>query len=367
MTILSLVLRKTLIAAVLTCLGCANFAASRAEEVTTKLLGNDAVFIDGRTFQVVRGAAKAGATDNIKSLNARYLGPSALIFRVNDKVYVASVPLPLEGTAADTFVTAPEAPSGPIHVEYVPPDDPMHQRVYEMIKRRQALEMVQKIFSPFELPVDLYIKAVGCNGVSNAWYQRVDDHPTVSICYEYLQEIWQSMPDKDAPSARLTMSDAICGQLFFAVAHELGHAMYDIFDVPIFGRQEDAADQFATFVMLQFGGEQARRLITGAAYGYRTYIKDLKEKPSVTLPLAAFSSDHGLPEERYFNLLCTAYGYDEKLFVEEMGKIPESRVKKCKFEYDDLKWAFHETFKSHLDYAKVKEVLETKWFVELTQ
>jgi len=40
------------------------------------------------------------------------------------------------------------------------------------------------------------------------------------------------------------MKDAICGQLFFAVAHELGHAMFDIFDVPGFGRQEHAADQF---------------------------------------------------------------------------------------------------------------------------
>jgi hypothetical protein len=367
MTILSLELRTILIAAVLTFIGCASLAVSRADEVTAKLVGNDAVFIDGRTFQVVRGAAKAGVTDNIKSLNARYLGPSALIFRAGDKLYVASVPLPLEGAAAETFVTAQEAPSGPIHVEYVPPDDPMHQRVYEMIKRRQSLEMVQKIFSPFKLPVDLYIKTVGCDGVSNAWYQRVDNHPTVSVCYEYLQEIWQSMPDKDAPSARLTMSDAICGQLFFAIAHELGHAMFDIFDVPIFGRQEDAADQFATFVMLQFGGDQARRLISGAAYGYRAYIKDLKEKPSVTLALAAFSSDHGFPEERYFNLLCTAYGYDQKLFADEMSKIPDSRVNKCKFEYDDLKWAFDETFKSHIDYALKDKVLNTQWFVELTQ
>jgi hypothetical protein len=150
--------------------------------------------------------------------------------------------------------------------------------------------------------------------------------------------------------------------LFFAIAHELGHAMIDIFDVPVFGRQEDAADQFATFIMLQFGGDLARRLIASTAYGYHEYIKDLKEKPQVTLPLTAFSSDHGAPEERYFNLLCTAYGYDAKLFSSEMDKIPDSRAKKCKFEYDDLKFAFDQVFGPHLDFERVKQVLATNWF-----
>ncbi len=87
----------------------------------------------------------------------------------------------------------------------------------------------------------------------------------------------------------------------------------------------------------------------------------------MTLPLAAFSSDHGAPEERYFNLICTAYGYNAKLFADEMEKIPESRAKKCKFEYADLKVAFDDTFKSHLDYGMVRKVLETKWFVDLTR
>jgi hypothetical protein len=228
-----------------------------------------------------------------------------------------------------------------------------------MVKQRGTLEMVQQIFSPFRIPVDLVVKTVGCDGVSNAWYQREGKQPTVSVCYEYLHEIAQSMPDQ---AAMLTMADAICGQLFFAVAHELGHAMFDIFDVPVFGRQEDAADQFATFIMLQFGGDRAYRLITGAAYAYHMYIKDLKEKPKVTLPLAVFSSDHGTPEERYFNLVCTAYGYDAKLFAAAMEKLPPSRSRNCKFEYDDLKFAFREVFDPHLDLDVVKKVLATDWF-----
>jgi hypothetical protein len=167
--------------------------------------------------------------------------------------------------------------------------------------------------------------------------------------------------------AGVTQADAICGQLFFAVAHELGHAMFDIFDVPVFGRQEDAADQFAAYIMLQFGGERSRRLIKGAAYGYYEYIKNYKEKPKVTLPLVAFSSDHGAPEERYFSLLCTAYGFDDKLFaaVVEKEYLPQSRAKKCKFEYEDLKFAFYQVFGPHLDMGMVKTVLTSNLLTDL--
>ncbi len=144
--------------------------------------------------------------------------------------------------------------------------------------------------------------------------------------------------------------------------------MFDIFDVPVFGRQEDAADQFATYILLQFGGERAYKLIAGAAYGYHEYIKDLKDKPKVTLPLAAFSSDHGTPEERFYNLLCTAYGYDATLFADLVKeRLPESRAKKCKFEYDDLRFAFRQVFSVHLDYDKVKKVLATDWFSNPTR
>jgi Putative metallopeptidase len=250
-----------------------------------------------------------------------------------------------------------------IHVEYQTPKDPAQQKVYDTVKQHRILEMVRKIFSPWNLgDIDLNIRTVSC-GVSNAWYQRVGNVPTVSICYEYLQEIWDSMPEETKAVVGETMQETICGQLFFAVAHELGHAMFDIYDVPVFGRQEDAADQFATYIMLQFGGEQALRLIDGAAYGYHAYIQDLSTKPQVTLPLAAFSSDHGSPEERYFNLICTAYGYDARLFSIEVHKLPQSRAQKCKFEYEEIKYAMHTVFWSHLDQDKVKRVLAMNWFI----
>jgi hypothetical protein len=349
---------------------CWTSLAARAEDALPRIDDKDGIFIDGQTFQVLPGRARADVSAQLKNLNARELGPAAIVFRSGDRLYIAGVPLRVEGAEApadhELYVTADEPPTH-IHVEYVPPKNPEHQNIYEMVRARRTLETVKKIFGPFRLPVDLNIKTVGCDGVANAWYQREGKQPTVSVCYELLQEIWKSMP-KEMMAAGVTQADAICGQLFFAMAHELGHAMFDIFDVPVFGRQEDAADQFASFIMLQFGGEQARRLIKGAAYAYYDYVKNFKEKPKVTVPLAAFSSDHGSPEERYFSLLCTAYGYDDKLFaaVVENEYLPQSRAKKCKFEYQDLKFAFDEVFMPHLDMGMVKTVLATNILIDGT-
>jgi hypothetical protein len=258
--------------------------------------------------------------------------------------------------------TADAAKSDMIRIEYVPPKDPKHQTAYKMVQERGALEMMKKVFSPLRLPVPVTIRTMGCDGVSNAWYQRENDRPTLSICYEYLVEIWQVMP-KETAAAMVTAGDAVVGQLFFALAHEFGHAVFDIFDIPVFGREEDAADQFATYVMLQFGDDRAHRLITGAAFSYREFVKNAKQKPNVNVPLLTFSSDHGSPEQRFYNLLCLAYGYDAKIFADVVTNeyLPKTRAKNCRYEYVVLRYAFRQLIVPHLDMDLAKQVMDAKW------
>ena len=43
-------------------------------------------------------------------------------------------------------------------------------------------------------------------------------------------------------------------------------AVFDAFNTPIWGREQDAADKLAGFLMLQFGQANARKLLNGAAY-----------------------------------------------------------------------------------------------------
>jgi Putative metallopeptidase len=252
---------------------------------------------------------------------------------------------------------------GRIHIEYVPPKKPALQKTFEEVKNRHVLERTQEIFSPFRLSADLYIKAVECDGRPNTFFDHEEERPTVKLCYEYLKAIHDKMPKKPT-KAGITPRQVMVGQFMFAAAHEMGHALFEIYNIPIFGRQEDAADQFATYYILQFGGDRARRLILGAAYAYAGFVKPLTGTPKVTLPLAAFSSDHGQPEQRFYNLVCIAYGYDPKIFaaVVERGYLPETRAKVCKYEYSNLRYAIKTLIGPHIDEELAKKVVAIHWF-----
>ncbi len=256
--------------------------------------------------------------------------------------------------------TAAQQSVGTIAIEYVPPTNPALQEVYGLLKERHSLEKIQEAFSPFRFPENVRVATIEC-GQSNAWYQRKNHVPTVTLCYEYLQEIWENLP-KDVTEGGTTAIDALAGQFFFAVAHEFGHLLFDVYQVPVFGREEDAADNFATFIMLQFR-DGGRRLISGAAYSYNKFVKDYKAKPKATLPLGAFSSNHGQPEERFFNLLCVAYGSNDKLFADvvEKGWLPKSRAKDCRYEFEVLQFAFQNQIQPHIDRDRARKVLERDW------
>ena len=67
--------------------------------------------------------------------------------------------------SAQVPILAAEVQTNRMRVEYVPPTNPAHQALYELLKEKRALEKLQEIFSPFRLPVELTLRTVGCDGV----------------------------------------------------------------------------------------------------------------------------------------------------------------------------------------------------------
>ena len=246
---------------------------------------------------------------------------------------------------SQTAPTQSDQPSR-VSVVYVPPQNSAFQQLYDLLRERRALERIQEILSPLQLPEQLTIKTTECGAV-NSFYQRENFKPTVTICYELLKHILDSVPNETSP-AGVTPADAAVGQFFFVTLHEVGHATFNIFSVPIFGREEDAADNFATYTMLQFGREQARRLIGGAAWAWRAYLGDYTRNPAMPTRLAAFASDHGLPQERFYNLLCLAFGANRQEFADAEGYLPPTRSPKCPYEYQTLLRAFHKEISPHI-------------------
>ncbi len=239
-----------------------------------------------------------------------------------------------------------------IQISYVAPKNSAHDAIFQLLKKRRVLEKFKGLLSPLRLPRPLLLKVEGCDGESNAWY----DNDAVTVCYEYLDEVLQNAPKETTP-AGVTRADAIIGPTLEVFVHEVGHAVFDYLSVPILGREEDAADQFAAYVLLQFGESDARRLIYGVAYSYNI---DASKPSTKKNP---FADEHGLPAQRFYNVLCMAYGADSKQFADvvDKGYLPKERAEGCADEYDTVIRALNKLIGPYIDQARAKQVRARQW------
>ena len=127
------------------------------------------------------------------------------------------------------------------------------------------------------------------------------------------------------------------------------------------GREEDAADLFSAYLLLQFSPEDARKLILGVAF---LGAKDAREAQKEGLSVKSFADEHGLPAQRYFNVLCMAYGEDPKTFADALtrGRLPKERAEGCADEYKQVQRAYNRLIRPYVSQKRARRVRARRWF-----
>src|SRR5262249_12779075 len=159
--------------------------------------------------------------------------------------------------------------------------------------------------------------------------------------YEFVEAVERVGPKLGQPS-EFSYEEVVVGGLVGVMLHELGHAVFDMLEVPVIGREEDAADQMSTFIALQFSKEVARTIVRGNAYLYKVWY---------AFGAPAFFDEHGTGLQRYYNSLCLAYGGQPELFKElvDKGELPKTRAANCAKEYQQARHAFEKTVLPFVD------------------
>jgi hypothetical protein len=259
-----------------------------------------------------------------------------------------------------------------VQITYEPPKHHEHGQIYEEFKKLRGLEKLQDFLSPFRLPRTLTIMLTGCDGEADAFYG--DDE--ITICYEYVDVLLKNMPAQTTPGG-VAPIDTVFGPLFDTSLHEFAHALFDMLNLPVLGREEDAADQVAAYIYLQLGAAESRRLITGTVYAYATEamkgelpssLEEAAEAVKAERPtsLEEFSGEHGTPAQRAYNVMCMAYGADRKVFGDfvEKGFLPRERAEFCHEEYEQVQDAFQALVDPHIDQDLAREVFDRTWLGE---
>jgi hypothetical protein len=234
-----------------------------------------------------------------------------------------------------------------VRAVYQEPKEAKHQPIRAMMQERRILELLRPLLSAIRFPRPLTLEVKGCDGVVDAYY----DEDTATLCYEYVELIQRHAPKVATPGG-VARDDAIVGAILDTILHEVGHAVIEMLEIPVMGREEDAADFFSAYIQLQFAAEDAHRLIQGVGFMMASEAREaLEQRPRSQM----FAGVHGLPAQRYYNLLCMAYGANPGTFADVARALPEERASGCGEEYAMLKRAFDRLILPYIDEAKQRE------------
>jgi len=241
---------------------------------------------------------------------------------------VTSCDLPRGGTSrtvslASGFRAAPAVPAmtGRFRVAYRPVADPVFARWQNDFREARFLDDVAAWLNGWiALPHDVVLGFESC-GQPNAFYYA--ERRTVALCYELVDDLDRALGGDEGDE------QAVSDALLFATLHEVGHALVDVLDVPITGREEDAVDQLAAVMLVDGSGEGSKAAVNGAA--------GLAIDEDENDPLA-YADQHALGSQRFYNVLCLVYGHDPAGFAGwvDDGTLPATRAQGCAAEYANV-------------------------------
>lgn len=232
-----------------------------------------------------------------------------------------------EDTSERSPTPAPKQAATPsITVIYTPAETARGQEIQGLMERTQSYEQLTAgLNQVLSLPEPLTLNQREC-GMVNAFYSPADRQ--IVMCYElvdYFLSLYAAEVETDPNAPPPEISTV--GALGFVMLHELGHAVIDLLDVPIFGREEDAADQFATIILSRTDIGHLAAQSTAVWFYTASEQQDVAAIP--------YWDEHSLDIQRFFNIMCMLYGSDPATYSDLMQQldVPERRTAMCQQEY----------------------------------
>ncbi len=137
----------------------------------------------------------------------------------------------------------------------------------------------------------------------------------------------------------------VVGNMLFVGFHELGHGIIHELGLPVLGKEEDAADSFATIAMININTNFSNRVLVQAARGW--FLMDRRDRKQGDM--LAFYDEHGLDKQRAYQIVCFLVGWDEDRFKElaDWVKMPAARQDSCAGDYSNAEFSWKAELKSH--------------------
>ncbi|MFD4370510.1 DUF4344 domain-containing metallopeptidase [Streptomyces sp. NPDC058486] len=241
-------------------------------------------------------------------------------------------------TSAAPSPATPTPGTGRLVVAHEAPRTPEERTARAFLRERHVLEDAAAYADArIALPRDIPLRAASCDAPNPSWDKTTG---RITYCYGFVPDarsVFARVDTDGTPSERTAAVDEdVVGLSNGVLFHELGHALIDLYDLPVTGREEDAVDQLA--VLLLASGDERHAdyaMSTVNAWGAMWEASEGGD-PGV----AEYSDIHSMDGQRFFNWACWLYGSDPERFADAVdaegnpdGVLPRDRAALCPAEF----------------------------------
>ena len=187
------------------------------------------------------------------------------------------------------------------------------------------VELATDLNGALKLPKQLGLRYAEC-GEANAYYDP--QAREISLCFELIEQLAEDFGSRLDDDQEL--ATAVGGAYVFIALHEVGHALVDVLELPITGREEDAVDQLSAWLLIGEAEGNDAVLSAAASFSIAGEGRELAE--------GDFADEHALDQQRYFNMVCWVYGSNPQQHADliDATGLPEGRAERCAEEYARL-------------------------------
>ena len=196
---------------------------------------------------------------------------------------------------------------------------------YELLKASETRSLAKSLATAFELPNPLLIK--GVNGFGGGPFYNPEDN-SITLPYQFATAVIGVISETNPQGSETEWGEAVGAVNSFIFAHEFGHALIHNFNLPVLGREEDAADGIATVLLLK--APEGATYAAEAAEFWDAFSG--RQNPPA---LAEYADNHSFDRQRAYNILCWVGGSDEAILqaLAENEIVPEERLVSCPAEW----------------------------------
>ncbi len=153
----------------------------------------------------------------------------------------------------------------------------------------------------------------------------------ILIPYSFVQEVKQRFIAANYSETGVSATDATLDALMHTLFHELAHALVFMYELPVVGKEEDAADGLATVLLIDLF-EDGQEISISAADLFDLESEDIEEFAE-----GDFWDEHSLDIQRYYSTLCYVYGSgpNKYAYLSKQADFSQERAELCIEEYEN--------------------------------